>query len=310
MNEIDLSRADLNLFVLFETVLNEGHVGRAAKRLNLSQSAVSHGLGRLRRFLDDPVFLRTPRGVVPTARALELATPIAEVLAGARRVVALASPFDPGTSKRAFTVGAPDGGASFLVPLMARLRNEAPGVDVRLRQLLPGPARDLEQGWEPIFADLDARRVDMAVGPFPKLPDRFHAHALWDEDFVIIARQAHPLVRTTDIATYCAADHLVVSQSGDPFGFVDLALAERGLTRRVALTVPAFFMALAVVAATDLVAAVPRSFAHAHASPAGLSVIEVPLALPHFTIRAALPRAALGDPGVAWLLALLASTVR
>src|SRR6476659_1149217 len=102
MNQIDLARVDLNLFVVFEAVLETRHVGRAAERLRLSPSAVSHGLGRLRRLLNDPLFLRTPKGVVPTARALELATPIAEVLAGARRVISSAEPFEPARSTRRF----------------------------------------------------------------------------------------------------------------------------------------------------------------------------------------------------------------
>src|SRR6266545_372013 len=102
LNEINLSRTDLNLLVLFETVLAAQHVGRAADRLNLSPSAVSHGLARLRRLLNDPLFLRTPRGVVPTTRALELAGPIAEVLAQVRSVIATAEPFDPATSARRF----------------------------------------------------------------------------------------------------------------------------------------------------------------------------------------------------------------
>src|SRR3977135_2471103 len=105
LSEIDLSRADLNLLVLFETVLEARHVGRAADSLNLSPSAVSHGLGRLRRLLNDPLFLRTPKGVVPTARALELAGPITEVLARVRSVIATAEPFDAATSKRRFTIG-------------------------------------------------------------------------------------------------------------------------------------------------------------------------------------------------------------
>src|ERR671927_1845097 len=94
LHKIDLSRADLNLLVLFEVVLDARHVGRAAERLNLTPSAVSHGLGRLRRLLSDPLFLRTPKGVVPTARAMELAAPIAEVLARVRSVLTTAEPFD------------------------------------------------------------------------------------------------------------------------------------------------------------------------------------------------------------------------
>src|SRR3954454_11358243 len=104
LNEIDLSRTDLNLLVLFEAVLRERHVGRAADRLSLSPSAVSHGLGRLRRLLNDPLFLRTPRGVVPTARAEDLAAAVADVLSRVRSVVASAEPFDPATSRRRFTI--------------------------------------------------------------------------------------------------------------------------------------------------------------------------------------------------------------
>ena len=105
MNQIDLSRIDLNLLVVFEVVLRERHVGRAAERLSLTQSAVSHRLARLRRLLNDPLFLKTPKGVVPTARAAELQAPIADVLAQVRQVVASAGPFDPARSARRFTIG-------------------------------------------------------------------------------------------------------------------------------------------------------------------------------------------------------------
>src|SRR4030095_2145106 len=106
LNPIDLARTDLNLLVLFEVVLDERHVGRAAERLHLTPSAVSHGLGRLRRLLNDPLFLRTPKGVVPTARAIELAAPIADVLARVRSVMATAAPFDPSTSTRRLALSA------------------------------------------------------------------------------------------------------------------------------------------------------------------------------------------------------------
>ena len=109
LNQINLARIDLNLLVLFEIVLDERHVGRAAEQLNLSPSAVSHGLGRLRRLLNDPLFIKTPKGVVPTARATELAAPIAELLAGARNVIAMASPFiqphQPAASSLAHLMG-------------------------------------------------------------------------------------------------------------------------------------------------------------------------------------------------------------
>src|SRR5687767_3755338 len=116
LNQINLARVDLNLLVLFEVVLQERHVGRAAEHLNLSPSAVSHGLGRLRRLLNDPLFVKTPKGVAPTARATELAAPIAELLGGARNVIAMASPFDPATSTRRFIIGSPDGTSVVILP--------------------------------------------------------------------------------------------------------------------------------------------------------------------------------------------------
>ena len=182
---------------------------------------------------------------------------------------------------------------------------EAPRVDIRLRQLLPreggqaaGPA------WAPTLAQLDARAIDLAIGPFADVPARFETRDLWTEDFVIASRRDHPFVRSHDLPAYCAAGHVVVSDSGDARGFVDLALAERGLSRRVTLTVPGFFMALAIVASTDLLVALPRSFANIHGG--SLAITEPPLPLPSFDLKAVLPRAALADAGMAWLLSVIA----
>src|SRR5262245_4288996 len=116
LNEFDLAGADLNLLVLFETVIRERHVRRAAEKLHVSPSAVSHGLSRLRRLLGDPLFLRTPRGVVPTERANQLSESIAEILVRIRTVVATAEPFDPARSTRRFTIGAPDGAVAVFLP--------------------------------------------------------------------------------------------------------------------------------------------------------------------------------------------------
>src|SRR5215467_5429837 len=166
MNTVDLARADLNLLVLFAAVLEEGHVGRAAERLSLTPSAVSHGLGRLRRLLNDPLFLKTPKGVVPTDRAAQLWESIADVLARARKVIATAAPFDPATSTRRFTIGAPDGASAvFLPPLLAETQRIAPGIDIALRQLLPLSGETLERAWRSAWTDLETRSIDMAIIP-------------------------------------------------------------------------------------------------------------------------------------------------
>src|SRR5688572_5759381 len=140
LNAIDLSRTDLNLLVLFEVVLEEGHVGRAADRLKLTPSAVSHGLGRLRRLLNDPLFLKTPKGVVPTERANELAVLISDVLARARAIVATSEPFNPASSTRRFTIGAPDGVCAVLLSaLLTELHQHSSNINISCRQILPQP---------------------------------------------------------------------------------------------------------------------------------------------------------------------------
>lgn len=312
LHEIDLSRADLNLLVLFETIFEEAHVGRAAGRLNLSPSAVSHGLGRLRKLLNDPVFLRTPKGVVPSDRARELAPAISEVLQKIRSIVARSEAFDPASSARRLVIGAPDGvSAVFLHTLMHDLAQQAPGIDIGIRQLLPVAGETLpERAWTSTFADLDARAVDIAVIPSEEAPGRFARRTIYEEDFVLAMRRDHPFLAKQSVAGYCAASHLVVSLTGDPRGFVDEVLAREGLARRVALTVPNFMFAAAILPDTDLLCAIPRRFAAAYGHRLQIQTAEPPLPLGTFRLNAYLPKIALADAGVTWLLELLANAGR
>lgn len=310
LNRIDLARADLNLLVLFETVLEERHVGRAAERLHLTPSAVSHGLGRLRRLLNDPLFLKTPKGVVPTERASQLAGPIAEVLARVRGIVADAGPFDPSTSTRRFKIGAPDGVSAVLVPpLLAEVAREAPGIDIGVRQLLPvaGEVRP-DRAWRSVWAELEARAMELAIVPSTEVPSRFLRRVLFEEDFVLAMRRGHPLARDASLERYCNAQHLVVSLEGDPHGFVDEVLARQNRLRRVAATVPSFLFALTVVAESDLICAVPRRLAALHSARFGVVAVEAPLPLGRFELSLVAPQVAMMDAGVAWLVALVEKT--
>jgi DNA-binding transcriptional LysR family regulator len=307
LHEIDLSRIDLNLLVLFEAVFEERHVGRAAQRLNLSPSAVSHGLGRLRSLLGDPLFLKTPRGVVPTQRAEELDQPIADILSRVRGVVATARPFDPATSTRRFTIGAPDGvSAVFLPALLEKLAHAAPGIAIGIRQLLPRQGETFPAvAWQDALAELEARMMDVAVLPYDDPPVRFWRSLLYQEDFIVAARAGHPFAAAPSVSNYCRLRHLVVSQTGDSHGFVDNVLAGQGFSRRVALTVPNFMFALAVLADSDLISALPRRFVELHASRFGVIGIEPPLPLGKFALTIVAPQPAMRDAGMAWLVTLL-----
>ena len=297
LNEIDLSRADLNLLVLFETVIEERNVGRAAERLNLSASAVSHGLGRLRRLLNDPLFLKTPKGVVPTERARELAAPIGDILARVRSVISTAEPFEPARSRRRFTIGTSDGFSVFLPPLLDEIARKAPGIDLVVRHMQ----------METAFSDLDGRLIDVAIAPFYELPARFAAQRLYEEEFVVAARSGHPFSKKPTLENYCRMQHLLVAPRGDPSGVVDELLASRGLSRRVALAVPNFLLALDLLTKTELVCVLPKRFVEMHAARFAVGTAKLPLDLGASSIQAVVPKSALMDAGLVWLLDVLGS---
>ena len=296
LNETDLSRIDLNLLVLFDTVLKERHVARAAQRLNLSASAVSHGIRRLRETFNDPLFLKQPKGVVPTERALAMAGTVAQVLADVRQIVASSDRFDPQRSKRRFIIGAPDALAVVALPIvLSAISKSAPGVCVGIIDMLPTDT----------IAALDARTIDVALYPLEEVPARFEARYLYEEDFVIAARPRHALGKRPSLEKYCSARHLLVSRRGDPYGFVDEVLEKQGHSRSIALTVPSFMFALPIVAVTDLIATVPRGLLRAHAARFGVTTVEPPVTLGYSKVQAVAPKAAVMDEGIAWLLDLL-----
>ena len=311
LNAIPLAKADLNLLVVFHAVLEERHVARAAARLNLTPSAVSHGIARLRGLLNDPLFLKTPRGVVPTTRAIELAEPVADILARVGTVIARAVPFDPATSGRRFVIGAPDGVvASVLSPLMARVGADAPNVGIGLIHLMPsGRSAAADQAWEESLRKLEKREIDIGLLPVRTAPPRFSTRRLYDEDFVVAMRKGHPFARAPSEGRFCSARHLLVSLSGEPYGFIDESLAKRGLERRVVLTVPTFMLALAHLAESDLIATLPRRLVERHAGAFGLTFVELPFKRKPDPIRAIATKAAMMDAGVAWLMDILVASV-
>ncbi len=287
---------DLNLLRVLDAVLEMRHVTRAARRLGLSQSAVSHALARLRAALGDELLVRGPDGLVPTARGAELAGPLRTLMADLERALAAPAPFDPATSERAFRVAAADYAQFVLMPsLMARLAAEAPRVDL---WAVSAPAE------ESVAAVLAAGELDLMVGVASAgpAPAGLYERALFEERFVCVVRADHPVVRDgLDLDTWCALPHAFVAPRGSRGGAVDTALAELGRVRRIALAVPHFLVIPHVIAHSDLVVTLASRVAHAFAESLPLRILPPPITLPSFKIVMRWHERHHRDAGHAWL---------
>lgn len=254
---------DLNLLRVFDEVMAERSLTRAARNLSLTQPAVSNALRRLRGTLGDDLVVRVGQGMAPTPRALALWPAVREAL---RLLQASLSPssFDAATANTTFVLAMADATAAELMPgLIDILEREAPGVAIRVLPLSTRDPRRL----------LDDGVADLALGHFPSvLADlvvraqtgdavAFAHQRLYDGRYVCVMRAGHPLANgPLTIDRFCAARHMLVSFSGRPFGFIDESLASLGRQRQVVLTVNQFFTAGRVVAHSNLLTVLPQHF--------------------------------------------------
>lgn len=293
---MDTSRLDLNLLVTLEALLAERNVTRAAARLHLSQPAVSAQLARLRDLFDDPLLVPARRGMTPTAKAVELAGPLRAALDQLRATLE-ARDFDPATADLTVTIACSDYiQAAVVMPLVVALRTRAPGVRVAVRHLLP----DL------IEQQLASGETDLVLTT--PLPTQAHLRTqhLFAETYVLIGRRGHPrLRRGLSIEAYAELEHVIVSPSGGQFRTpVDEGLAALGHRRNVVMSAASFLFIPEIVAASDLVALVPRRLLRD--PPARLVMIELPWLAEGFDVDLLWHERTHGHAGQRWLRALIA----
>jgi DNA-binding transcriptional LysR family regulator len=298
-----LSATDLNLLVALDALVAEGNVTRAAERVGLTQPAMSHALARLRKLFDDPLLVRSPQGMLPTARALELVVPIRRALGDIDGALRQQPAFDPREARRTFTLACVDFGSLVIVPpLLARLRAEAPGADLLVRQLRSDEIeRQLAEG-----------EVDLAVGVLYGEDEPWMVgQRLFTERFVCVVRADHPTAKgPLSLAEFVALEHALISPRGRQGGFVDRALAKLGHQRRVALAIPHFLAAPIVVATSDLILTVPERIARAFARMLPLRILEPPLEVEGFDVTQYWHGRQARDPAHAWFRALVAEVGR
>lgn len=291
----DLRTFDLNLLVTLDALLTETNVTRAAQRLHLSQSAVSGQLARLRQLFDDPLLLPADngRGMVPTARALDLAEPVRAALEQLGDIVRGQPAFDPATAQRTFQIAASDLSTAVLgLPLAGRLARCA-GPDVRLAFRIADGGR--------IAAQLQEGEIDLLIGSERMVPGHMRARLLFEEHFVMVQRKGHPRgTRQPDFDAYCALRHVLVSTSGGSLhGFMDEHLEAMGRSRNVVLSVQSFALVPGLLCRSDHVATVPSRLAALHADV--LDSFTLPFESRGFALYAAWHPRFHADTALAWL---------
>jgi len=298
---MNLRNLDLNLLVAFDALMAERHVSRAADRVALSQPAMSNALSRLRAVLDDPLLVRTSRGMEPTARALELHGPIRAALTEIQRTLAKPARFEPASVQHHFVIGASDYMEFLVVPRLVKvLQEEAPGVDLTVASLQLSPPE----------GPLDSGEMDLAFGYFPNLPKRLRQTHLFTEYLECAVRKDHPTVKSRlTLELYLSLPHLFVSTRRRS-GVVDEALARMGRSRRISVSVPHFLVAPYIIVESDVIMTVNSRIARTYARTLPIRVLPPPLDLPDFPISMVWHPRSDKDAAHEWLRARLADVCR
>jgi len=294
MHEIDLRRIDLNLLVVFDVLMRERSVTRAAASLARTQSAVSHALARLREQLGDPLLVKVGGRMTPSPRAEQLADEVRGMLAGVRRMLAAPAPFDPGTSTRIFRVAFPDITMSWFARLAAAMHRAGPGV--RLEWVLRDDRTPLA---------VAEGRVDLALFPAATdLPDGVQAEAAGAFRWATFARTGHPATPRWGRAEWRRHGHVVVRVSDGLPSPIESAGPD-ARDRYIAAWVPHFSAVAPLLATTDLLATLPM-IAMADALKAyDLVVLRPPFAIAPMPHRLWWSARLAGDPGLSWLRTLV-----
>ena len=293
-------KLDLNLLPVMVALVEEGSGSAAARRLGMSQPAVSAALARLRETFSDPLFVRTSRGLDPTPRTLAVIAPIRSVLAIVNNEVMQGMSFDPASTTKTITLALSDVGEMVFLPkILEHLGKEAPRASVRSVTLPPAQTeRALELG-----------EIDLALGYFPDLKgNNFYQQRLFAHGFVCLLRAGHPYKGSRlTLKQFLELGHAVVRAEGRSQEVFERFLQKQGIRRRVVLNTPHFMSLPTIIAKSDLVTTVPLAVGTAFAQGAQIRLVKPPFAIPRFDLRQHWHRRFHNDPQSKWLRALVYS---
>ncbi|HJU29998.1 MAG TPA: LysR family transcriptional regulator [Hyphomicrobiaceae bacterium] len=288
-----LSNVDLNLFVVFDTIYAEGGITRAARRLNLSQPAISHALARLRAMFDDPLFTRQGRVMTPTPLARQAIEPVRQALQGLEVTLNRVDRFDPASAVKRFTLGMREVLETVVLPgLMSAIARSAPRVDI---SAVRTERRDIER-------ELSAGTIDAALDVLLPLPEEIRRQRLATESLAVVVRRGHPKVRARlSLDAYLAQEHVAVSSRRRGLSAEDFELGRHNLRRRIRLRCTNYFAACGVVRETDLVLTMPQRYAAILNAHFANRLLAFPLEVPAFDTYLYWHVNAEGDPANIWL---------
>lgn len=292
--------ADLNLLVTLNALLEEGSVVGAGRRLQLSPSAMSRALARLREVTGDPLLVRAGRGLVPTPRAIELRTQVRPLVDGANAMLRPAERLNLASLERRFTIRTSEGFVETFGPrLLAQIGDQAPGVTLQFLGKPDKESAPLREG----EVDIETGVVDAQTAP------ELRTLPLFDDRWVGVVRGEHPLTKGRMTASrFAAAGHVLILRRGLHSGEIDQAVGVAGLDRRIITVVNGFSTAIALARETELVATVPER--HTEGLRKGMHTFSLPVEIPLFTISMLWHPRMDGDLAHRWLRGCVRSACR
>jgi LysR family transcriptional activator of mexEF-oprN operon len=297
ISAVDLRKVDLNLLVVFHTLMQERHVTRAAAKLHLTQGAVSAALGRLRTLFGDELFERSRDGMTPTPKALAMATKIGQALIAIDSLVSESETFDPATASRTFHLAMSDDLEAVLVPAILQ-EVEDHGWNVRFSFHQTNTSL-----WQQALEDPNTDLV-LCASP-PQVPAAYRQNVLFASSYSCLYDGSRPGFSTPlTLNEYVESDHLRVSYNAQR-GFVDELLESQGYTRKATASVSHFAGTINALRAAEIIATIPSYTAYAYAASVGLTACEPPIPVPRFTISLLWRVQREADPELAWLRRLI-----
>jgi len=288
---------DLKLLAIFEEIYRTRSVSEAAENLRFSQPTVSIGLAKLRKFFNDPLFVRTSSGMNPTPQATKLYPPVIEALEQLKRALRTHVVFEPRTSSRCFRICMTDISQVVLLPeLLNHLKDTAPHVRIEVLNIGHNASSLLESG-----------EADLAIGFIPQLEAGFYQQSLFSQRFVCMVRSDHPRIGgKLTLRQFEHEAHIQVITSGTGHYVIDKVIAQRKVKRKIALRVPNFLGIALIVAKSDLIVTVPMRLGETMARMAKVKTIDPPFAFPSYAVKQHWHERYHHDPRNQWLRSVVA----